>query len=194
MFSRDRWLEIFDTIKKVFINSGIRYDLILNDKRHGNAYLSKLTRDNVSGQMKVAPEHTETQVLSLMGKQGIDDLLAFKEAFDRLSKQSDKKQFLTYYLIAAHPGCDLGDMTRLKKFTSEKLNINPEQVQIFTPTPSTFSTLMYYTGLDPFTLKKIFVERNPQGKEKQKQVVTVKAKGFQGKKSRPYKRKSRPSK
>ena len=107
--------------------------------------------------MKVAPEHTEKRVLSLMGKQGIDDLLAFKQAFDRLSKDSDKKQFLTYYLIAAHPGCDLAEMTRLKKFTSEKLNINPEQVQIFTPTPSTFSTLMYYTGLDPFTLKKIFV-------------------------------------
>jgi uncharacterized radical SAM protein YgiQ len=184
-------LERLPGVKKVFINSGVRYDLILNDKDHGNAYLAKLTQDNVSGQMKVAPEHTENGVLSLMGKPGIDDLLAFKQAFDQLSKQSDKKQFLTYYLIAAHPGCDLADMTRLKKFTSEKLNINPEQVQIFTPTPSTFSTLMYYTGLDPFTLKEIFVERNPQEKEKQKQVVTAKSKGFQGKGARPYKKKGR---
>jgi len=184
-------LEQLPGIKKVFINSGIRYDLILNDKKHGNAYLAKLVRDNVSGQMKVAPEHTGKRVLDLMGKQGIDDLLAFKQAFDRLSKQSDKKQFLTYYLIAAHPGCDLKDMTRLKQFTSEKLGINPEQVQIFTPTPSTFSTLMYYTGINPFTMGKIFVEKSLRGKEKQKQVVTAKSTGFQKKKTAPIKKKSR---
>ncbi|MCP4723155.1 MAG: YgiQ family radical SAM protein, partial [Desulfobacteraceae bacterium] len=110
-----RKLERLPGVKKVFINSGIRYDLILNDKKHGNSYLAKLTRDNVSGQMKVAPEHTDKKVLNLMAKQGIDDLLAFKQAFDRLSKKSEKKQFLTYYLIAAHPGCDLKDMTRLKQ-------------------------------------------------------------------------------
>ncbi len=178
-------LEQLPGIKKVFINSGIRYDLILNDKKHGNAYIAKLTRDNVSGQMKVAPEHTGKRVLDLMGKQGIDDLLAFKQTFDRLSKKSDKKQFLTYYLIAAHPGCDLKDMNRLKQFTSEKLGINPEQVQIFTPTPSTFSTLMYYTGMDPFTMEKIFVEKSLQGKEKQKQVVTAKSAGFHKKKTAP---------
>ncbi|MBU4130132.1 MAG: YgiQ family radical SAM protein [Proteobacteria bacterium] len=187
-----RKLEALPGIKKVFINSGIRYDLILNDKKKGTAYLEKLTQDNVSGQMKVAPEHTENRVLTLMGKQGTDDLLAFKQAFDQLSKRSEKKQFLTYYLIAAHPGCDLAEMVQLKKFTSEKLNINPEQVQIFTPTPSTFSTLMYYTGLDPFTLEKIFVERNPQGKEKQKQAITDKSKKFQ-KKSSPQFKKKRPS-
>ncbi len=186
-----RKLERLPGIKKVFVNSGIRYDLILNDKKHGNAYLEKLTRDNVSGQMKVAPEHTDKKVLNHMGKQGIDDLLAFKQAFDRLSKKSDKKQFLTYYLLAAHPGCDLKDMTQLKKFTSEKLNINPEQVQIFTPTPSTFSTLMYYTRLDPFTLEKIFVEKSPQGKEKQKQVVTNKAREFRTKKNRQPKKSGR---
>ncbi|MCP3943609.1 MAG: YgiQ family radical SAM protein [Desulfobacteraceae bacterium] len=186
-----RKLEALPGVKKVFINSGIRYDLILNDKKHGNTYLEKLTKDNVSGQMKVAPEHTDKNILNLMGKQGIDNLLAFKSAFDQLSKKSDKKQFLTYYLMAAHPGCTLKQMTQLKQFTSEKLNINPEQVQIFTPTPSTFSTLMYYTGIDPFTLEKIFVEKNLQGKEKQKQVITAKSPNFRAKKNRPFKKKGR---
>lgn len=187
-------LERLPGVKKVFINSGIRYDLILNDKRQGNVYLTKLIKDNVSGQMKVAPEHTAKQVLDLMGKPGTADLLAFKQAFDQLSKHADKKQFLTYYLIAAHPGCDIKEMAQLKKFTSEKLNINPEQVQIFTPTPSTFSTLMYYTGLNPFTLKPIFVEKSLAGKERQKQMVTAKPKHFQKKNSRPFKKKGPSSK
>ncbi|MCG8632930.1 MAG: YgiQ family radical SAM protein [Desulfobacterales bacterium] len=162
-------------IKKVFINSGIRYDLILRDKSKGDAYLAKVVRDHVSGQMKVAPEHTSPHVLSLMGKQTVDDLLAFKRRFDRISSASGKKQFLTYYLIAAHPGCTAKDMGRLKEFTREKLRINPEQVQIFTPTPSTFSTLMYYTGENPFTLERIFVEKDLRAKEKQKQIVTDKS-------------------
>ncbi|MEH0020977.1 MAG: YgiQ family radical SAM protein [Desulfobacter sp.] len=161
-------------VKKVFINSGIRYDLILRDKAKGAAYLKKLVRSHVSGQMKVAPEHTESHVFSLMGKQTVDDLLAFKKQFDRLSSASGKKQFLTYYLIAAHPGCTAEDMEKLGRFAREKLNITPEQVQIFTPTPSTFSTLMYYTGQDPFTLKQIFVEKETRAKERQKQKVTPK--------------------
>ena len=187
-------IEALPRVKKVFINSGIRYDLIIKDKKYGKAYLEKLTRDNVSGQMKVAPEHTGKKVLSLMGKQGIDDLLEFKEAFDRLSSEFHKKQFLTYYLIAAHPGCTLGDMTDLKKFTSEKLKTNPEQVQIFTPTPSTFSTLMYYTGIDPFTREKIFVEKNPQARERQKQVITSRPSKYRQNKSKPFKKKNHPLK
>ncbi len=175
-------LETLPGVKKVFINSGIRYDLILNDKLHGTAFLEKITRNNVSGQMKVAPEHTQKTVLSLMGKQGIDDLLVFKQAFDRISANSGKKQFLTYYLMAAHPGCTLADMNALKEFTSQKLKTHPEQVQIFTPTPSTFSTLMYYTQIDPFTGDKIFVEKNSLAKERQKQTVTFKS--FPSKKGR----------
>ncbi|PIE61417.1 MAG: YgiQ family radical SAM protein [Desulfobacterales bacterium] len=162
-------------VKKVFINSGIRYDLILKDKKKGESYLKKLIQDHVSGQMKIAPEHTEAKVLSLMGKQTIDELQAFKSTFDRLSAKAGKTQFLTYYLIAAHPGCTGGDMARLKAFTRTKLNIRPEQVQIFTPTPSTFSTLMYYTERNPFTGEKLFVEKNPRAKEKQKQTVTAKS-------------------
>ncbi|WDP91401.1 MAG: YgiQ family radical SAM protein [Desulfobacter sp.] len=176
-------------VKKVFITSGIRYDLILRDKKKGEPYLKKLIQDHVSGQMKVAPEHTQPGVLALMGKQTVDDLLSFKSSFDRLSARAGKNQFLTYYLIAAHPGCTAGDMARLKEFTRKKLNIRPEQVQIFTPTPSTFSTLMYYTEKDPFTGEKIFVEKNPRAKEKQKQMVTPRP--GKGQASRQF-RKSRP--
>jgi uncharacterized radical SAM protein YgiQ len=186
-----RKIEALPRVKKVFINSGIRYDLILHDKKHGTNYLEKLTQDNVSGQMKVAPEHTDKKVLSLMGKQGIEDLLAFKDAFDLLSAKSNKKQFLTYYLIAAHPGCTLGDMAELKEFTSKKLKTNPEQVQIFTPTPSTFSTLMYYTETNPETLEKIFVEKNPLAREKQKQAVFAKPLKFRQNKSKVFKKKGR---
>ncbi len=109
-----------------------------------------------------------------MGKQDNKQLLAFKHKFDQLSQQSNKKQFLTYYLIAAHPGCRVQDMKALKQFARQKLQTSPEQVQIFTPSPSTYSTLMYYTEMDPFTKKKIFVEKNPKEKEKQKKIVTQK--------------------
>jgi len=167
-------IERLPGIKKVFISSGIRYDLILNDKKKGMAYLEKIAKDNVSGQMKVAPEHAVPHVLNLMGKQHIDLLLEFKNKFDALSKKAGKKQFLTYYLIAAHPGCSMKDMDALKKFTTQNLKMTPEQVQIFTPSPSTYSTLMYYTGLDPFSMTPLFVEKNPVKKEKQKTIVTKK--------------------
>ncbi|WP_457552647.1 YgiQ family radical SAM protein [Desulfobacula sp.] len=185
-----RKIENLPGIKKVFISSGIRYDLILNDKKSGPAYLEKIVNDNVSGQMKIAPEHTMPHVLSLMGKQDIDLLLQFKNKFDALSKKAGKKQFLTYYLIAAHPGCSMKDMDALKKFTSRKLKMTPEQVQIFTPSPSTYSTLMYYTGLNPFYMDPIFVEKNPVNKEKQKKVVTKKPLRRDYKMKKPYIRKS----
>jgi radical SAM superfamily enzyme YgiQ (UPF0313 family) len=109
-----------------------------------------------------------------MGKQNIDLLLKFKNRFDSLSKKSGKKQFLTYYLIAAHPGCKIKDMQDVKTFTTQKLKITPEQVQVFTPTPSTWSTMMYYTGIDPFTKRPIYVEKNSVSKERQKRLVTKK--------------------
>ncbi len=167
-------IEKLPGIKKVFISSGIRYDLILGDYKHKTAYLKKIGRDNVSGQMKVAPEHTEPHVLKLMGKQDTSSLLEFKNMFDQLSRKAGKKQFLTYYLIAGHPGCRMKDMAELKKFATRKLKIHPEQVQIFTPSPSTYSSLMYYTGLDPFSMKPVFVEKHPKDKEKQKRLLTKK--------------------
>ncbi|MCP4022228.1 MAG: YgiQ family radical SAM protein [Desulfobacteraceae bacterium] len=178
-------IEKLDRVKKVFISSGIRYDLILNDTQKGDTYLKKIVFDNVSGQMKVAPEHTMKNILTLMGKQDINDLLVFKKKFDSLTAQAKKKQFLTYYLIAAHPGCQKEDMKSLKKFTLQKLNIQPEQVQIFTPSPSTYSTLMYYTGINPFDKKKLFVAKNNNEKETQKKIVTAKAKKTK-KSNRPH--------
>jgi uncharacterized radical SAM protein YgiQ len=160
-----------DGIKKVFVSSGLRYDLMFNDKKHFERYLEEIVLHHVSGQLKVAPEHMVGDVLELMGKTGTDSLLELKRKFDEISGAISKKQFLTYYLMAAHPGCSLDDMRRLKKYVNEKLHIKPEQVQIFTPTPSTYSTLMYYTGLNPFTGEKIFVEKSLKGKEKQKAAV-----------------------
>jgi len=161
-------------IKKVFVASGIRYDLLLSDKEYGEQYLREVVEHHVSGQMKVAPEHTEKSVLKNMGKPGVELLLHFKELFDQITRKVGKKQFLTYYLIAAHPGCTEEDMQHLKQFTSQRLKMNPEQVQIFVPAPSTYSALMYYTGMDPFNGKPIFVEKDLKHKENQKDIVTKK--------------------
>jgi uncharacterized radical SAM protein YgiQ len=161
-------------VKKVFVASGLRYDMILADTKSGNPYLRELVRHHVSGQLKVAPEHTEIRVLSAMGKPGPTSLLEFKQRFDTLTRQAGKWQYLTYYMIAAHPGCTVQDMVSLKKFCTENLHLNPEQVQIFTPTPSTYATLMYYTELDPWTLRPIFVEKDPRRKERQKDIITRK--------------------
>ena len=161
-------------VRKVFVASGIRYDMVLADPNHGRNYLRQVVHHHVSGQMKIAPEHTENKVLRLMGKPGNDSLLRFKGMFEQMSAEAGKPQFLTYYLIAAHPGCSEDDMRRLRTFTSQKLNIHPEQVQIFTPTPSTYSSLMYYTETDPFTGEKLFVEKETGRKERQKRIVVEK--------------------
>ena len=161
-------------VKKVFVGSGIRYDLVLEDEQHGDAYLREIAHQHVSGQLKVAPEHSEDIVLSAMGKPGHADLLAFKRKFDQFSKEAGKEQYLTYYLIAAHPGCTDKDMRRLKQFATRELHISPEQVQLFTPLPSTYSALMYHTEMDPFTNKPIFVEKDAGRRERQKRIVTRK--------------------
>jgi len=163
-------------VKKVFVNSGIRYDLINEDKQHGEEYLKEIVAHHVSGQMKIAPEHSETKVLKYMGKPSKDVLTDFKSSFEKLSQKSGKKQFLTYYMIAAHPGCSEKDMQDLKTFANKDLKLNPEQVQVFTPTPSTYSTLMYYTEVDPWSMEKIYVEKDPSKKQKQKDIVTDKNK------------------
>ncbi len=161
-------------IKKAFVASGVRYDLINEDKTQGYEYLKEMVRHHISGQMKVAPEHTSDHVLHLMNKPGKQTLVDFKKLYDRLNREEGKKQFLTYYLIAAHPGCTEKDMHDLKRFTSDELKMNPEQAQVFTPTPGTYSAVMYYTQMDPVTRKKIFVEKDTARKEKQKQIVVAK--------------------
>jgi uncharacterized radical SAM protein YgiQ len=158
-------------IKKVFISSVIRYDLIQTDKKFGYLYLENIIGSHISGQLKIAPEHTEESILQRMGKPGKDQLVRFKNLFYQLTQKAKKNQFLTYYFIAAYPGCRDEDMSRLKKFCSTELKTTPEQVQIFTPTPSTYASLMYYTERDPFSGKPLFVEKSNPKKEKQKNIV-----------------------
>lgn len=158
-------------IKKVFVSSGIRYDLVLADAAAGHDYLKQIVDHHVSGQLKVAPEHSQEPVLKLMGKPGISSLVRFKDMFYDLTRAADKKQYLTYYLIAAHPGCEMDDMKALRSVASRQLRIHPEQVQIFTPAPSTYSSLMYYTECDPFTGAPVFVEKDPRRKEQQKRIM-----------------------
>lgn len=158
-------------VRKAFVASGIRHDLVMADTVAGEEYLSEIVKHHISGQLKIAPEHCVDRVLDLMGKPSADVLLAFRDLFVRLNRQQRKKQFLTYYLIAAHPGSTLNHMKALRSFVQRELHLEPEQVQIFTPLPSTWSTVMYYTGRDPFDGRDIFVERNNAEKEKQKRAL-----------------------
>ncbi len=172
-------------VKKVVVASGIRYDMVLADKKNGTEYLQEIVRHHVSGQMKVAPEHSEQHVLDKMGKPGSADLLKFKNLFTKLTNREGKKQFLTYYMIAAHPGCTQSDMLKLRLFAMDKLKILPRQVQVFTPAPSTYSTLMYWTEKDPFTGKPCFAEKSFKAREKQKMLLQApgqKTKPLPGKK------------
>ncbi|MBI5236810.1 MAG: YgiQ family radical SAM protein, partial [Deltaproteobacteria bacterium] len=166
-------LRAVEGVRKVVVASGLRHDMVLADKKDGERYLKELVLHHVSGQMKIAPEHSEASVLEKMGKPGCDQdaLIKFKELFYRFTEEAGLKQFLTYYLMAAHPGCDQSDMTRLKSFALKELGTLPEQVQVFTPTPSTYSTLIYWTGCDPFTGKPCFVEKSARGREMQKSVL-----------------------
>ena len=159
-------------MRHVFVGSGIRHDLVVADACHGEAYLEALAAHHVSGQLKLAPEHSVPHVLRLMGKPDTASLLAFKARFDAISRRLGKRQFLTYYLIAAHPGCTEADMLTLREFAQRELHLLPEQVQIFTPTPSTLSTAMYCTGLDPADGTPLFVARGGRERERQKALLT----------------------
>ena len=158
-------------IRKIFVSSGIRYDLIMEDKKFGDAYLNYIVANCISGQMKIAPEHTEDKILNLMAKPE-KYLQQFYQRFKKISKDNNKKQFLTYYLMAGHPGCTLEDMKNMKKRFSKEFHILPEQIQIFTPTPSTYSTLMYYTNKHYSKNEEVFVEKNLKNLLKQKEIIT----------------------
>lgn len=145
-------------IKHVFSNSGIRYDLALADPE----YIEELVKYHVGGQLSVAPEHICEEVLFLMGKPKLQTFLKFKEAFEHFSKKHNKKQYLIPYFIASHPGSTLNHALELALFLKKNHTII-EQVQNFTPTPMTASTCMYYTGIDPFTGRKVHV---PKGEER----------------------------
>lgn len=173
VFGHNRQMEMLkkvsmlEGVKKVFISSGIRYDMICGDGENGQKYLDLIVDRHTSGQMKIAPEHCDDTVLALMGKPSAKQLKQFTEMF----KQSNKKnQFLTYYFIAAYPGCGEREMRNLQNFIGRNLRINPEQVQIFTPTPSTNATMMYYCEKD-LSGNKIFVEKDRNNKQKQKRII-----------------------
>lgn len=158
-------------VKKVFIGSGIRHDMVMADKKTGREYLKVLAQNHTSGQIKLAPEHSDARVLKLMGKPGTKSLVEFKDAFFEYSREAGLKQFITYYLIAAHPGCTEREMHTLKGYLSRELKARPEQVQIFTPTPGTWSSAMYHTGTDPFAGGGVFVEKGQKGRENQKEII-----------------------
>jgi uncharacterized radical SAM protein YgiQ len=161
-------------IARATVASGIRHDLVLADRRHGPAYLRELAAHHVSGQLKVAPEHSQEGVLTCMGKPGVTELLKFRDLFRKFSADAGRQQFLTYYFIAAHPGCTVADMEALRRFASTELNIQPEQVQLFTAVPSTLSTLMYWTGRDPCSGRAIHVARTAAEREQQKKILVAK--------------------
>lgn len=155
-------------VKKIFIASGLRFDLIVQDEKTGQRYLEELILHHISGQMKIAPEHIDKNVLQLMRKPDNRHLSDFIKRFRDTTRKFGKKQFLTYYFIAAHPGCTAESTQVLKDFIKQELFINPEQIQIFTPTPSTYSTLQFYTGKNSFTGEDIFVEKKNSNKSKEK--------------------------
>lgn len=155
-------------IKKIFIRSGIRFDYMLIDKN--DDFFKDLVRYHVSGQLKVAPEHCSASVLTAMGKPDISVYKKFRARFYELTKSMDKKQYLVPYLMSSHPGSTIKDAIILAQFLKEE-GIHPEQVQDFYPTPGTVSTCMFYTGLDPYTMKPIYVPKTPAEKAEQRALL-----------------------
>lgn len=160
-------------IKKSFIGSGVRYDLLLHktgDKECDAAterYTEELISRHVSGRLKVAPEHTNDDVLTLMRKPPFKQFHDFKRIFDRINTKNNLKQQIIPYFISSHPGSTLESMAELAAETKQ-LNFQLEQVQDFTPTPMTMATEMYYTGINPETGKNVYVARNMKDKEAQR--------------------------
>ena len=155
-------------VKKVFIRSGIRFDYLLADKNR--EFLKELCQYHISGQLKVAPEHIAGPVLSLMGKPEHCVYEKFTEEFLKMNKKLGKKQYLVPYLMSSHPGSSLKEAVELAEYCRD-LGYMPEQVQDFYPTPSTLSTCMYYTGVDPRTLKPVYVPKNPHEKAMQRALI-----------------------
>ena len=163
-----RQMRAIPGIKKVFIRSGLRYDWLLKDK--DSTFLRELVENHVSGQLKVAPEHVSPRVLSMMGKPGQPVFEEFARRYADMNKQLGKKQYLVCYFMSSHPGSELSDAIRLAEFLRDS-DIRPEQVQDFYPTPGTLSTAMYYTGLDPRTMKPVYVARSPHEKAMQRALM-----------------------
>ena len=155
-------------VKKVFIRSGIRFDYLLADK--SRQFLRELCQYHVSGQLKVAPEHVADAVLSRMGKPENKVYRQFVDEYNRMNQRLGLKQYLVPYLMSSHPGSTLKEAIELAEYLRD-LGYMPEQVQDFYPTPSTISTCMYYTGLDPRTMEEVYVPTNPHEKAMQRALI-----------------------
>lgn len=158
-------------VKKVFIRSGVRFDYVMADK--DDTFLKELVKYHVSGQLRVAPEHVSDHVLKLMGKPSNSVYKAFVKKFDDINKKAGMNQYVLPYLISSHPGSTLKDAIALAESVRD-MGYMPEQVQDFYPTPSTISTCMYYTGLDPRTMEKVYIPSNPHEKAMQRALIQYK--------------------
>lgn len=155
-------------VKKVFIRSGIRFDYLLCDR--DRTFLKELCEYHVSGQLKVAPEHISDSVLEMLGKPPVKVYREFVKEYNQMNKLLKKKQYLVPYLMSSHPGSTLKEAVELAEYIRD-LGYMPQQVQDFYPTPSTISTCMYYTGLDPRTMKPVYVATNPHEKAMQRALI-----------------------
>ena len=163
-----RKLRKLDGVKKVFIRSGIRFDYLLEDE--SDEFFRELVTHHISGQLKVAPEHCSDIVLDKMGKPHIEVYKRFQDEFYRKTAQAKKEQYLVPYLMSSHPGSTLKEAVELALYLKRE-KIHPDQVQDFYPTPGTVSTCMYYTGLDPYTLKEVYVAKSPHEKAMQRALL-----------------------
>lgn len=163
-----RKLRRLPNVKKVFIRSGIRFDYLMCDS--DDTFMREMVEHHISGQLKVAPEHVSDPVLQMMGKPENRVYETFIQKYRKLNEQMGKKQFVVPYLMSSHPGSTLKEAVRLAEYLRD-LGYMPEQVQDFYPTPSTISTCMYYTGLDPRTMKKVYVPVSPHEKAMQRALI-----------------------
>ena len=155
-------------IKKVFVRSGIRYDYVMADK--DDTFFKELVEHHVSGQLKVAPEHVSEQVLKYMGKPAGKTYEEFRQKFFKLTEKAGKKQYIIPYLMSSHPGSTLKEAIELAEYLRD-IKYQPEQVQDFYPTPGTLSTAIFYTGLDPITLKPVYVPKTKEEKAMQRALL-----------------------
>ena len=163
-----RKLRELPNVKKVFIRSGIRFDYLMADK--DDTFFRELCEHHVSGQLKVAPEHVADPVLQMMGKPENSVYQAFCKKYKQINEKLGKNQFLVPYLMSSHPGSTMKEAVALAEYLRD-LGYMPEQVQDFYPTPSTISTCMYYTGVDPRTMKQVYVPKNPHEKAMQRALI-----------------------
>lgn len=163
-----RKLRELDGVKKVFIRSGIRYDYLMEDE--ADEFITEIVRHHISGQLRVAPEHCSAVVLDKMGKPHIDVYKKFCDKFYEINSKAKRDQYVVPYLMSSHPGSTLKDAVELALFCKAE-NIHPKQAQDFYPTPGTISTAMFYTGLDPYTMKEVYVPKSEEEKSMQRALL-----------------------